>query len=504
MGNLKFSKAKKIQTQNDSFWKILIVDDEPVVHTMTKTVLSNFQLDGRKLKFLSAYNGQEAIEMVKANNDITLVLLDVVMETTDAGLIVTKRIREELNNNLIRIVLRTGQPGFAPEEEVIVKYRINDYKEKTELTSKKLFSTIVTAIRSYQDLKAIKENKEGLEKVIEATNSISEERTLEVFAQDVLTQLISILNLNNDTKSINTNNAFSVEKNNDSYKIIASTGDFKKQRNFSALEKNIIEQIETTIKNKKSIFIEDNYIGYFKFSENITYLVYLSGCKNISTLDTNLITIFSNNIAIAFNNISLNNEILDTQKEILERLGEVVEIRSKEASKHVYRVSEFSYVLAKNYGLSDDEAILLRMASPMHDVGKIGIRDNILLKPEKLTTKEFAIMRTHAKIGYDILKNSKREILKAAAIIAHEHHEKYDGSGYPKKKKAEDIHIYGRITAVADVFDALYHKRCYKEAWPLEDIIELFKKERGKHFDPALVDLVLKNIDSYVSIIKFT
>ncbi len=502
MGNLKFADNKNIKTSHLT-WKILIVDDEPEVHTMTKTVLSNFILDDRKLEFFCAYSGKEAIDILKKNPDIALTLLDVVMETNHAGLDVVKIIREELNNDLIRIILRTGQPGSAPEEEVIVKYRINDYKEKTELTSKKLFSTIVTAIRSYQDLSTIKKSKEGLEKVIDSTKSISEERTLETFAGCVLTQLISILNFNNDSLVVNNRDAICIEKLEDEFKIIATTGKFARNTIFNNLDKNIIELVKDTIKKQKSSFINDNYIGYFQFNDNISYLVYVPGCKDINTLDKNLATIFSNNIAIAFNNISLNNEVLDTQKEIIERLGEVVEKRSKETSKHVYRVSEFSYVLAKNHGLSDNDAILLRMASPMHDVGKIGIRDDILLKPGKLTPKEFTVMKTHSKIGYDILKNSKRDILKAASIVAHEHHEKFDGSGYPRGLKGEEIHIYGRISALADVFDALYHKRCYKEAWPLEDIIDLLKKEKGKHFDPILVDLILNNIDEYVRIIKF-
>jgi len=502
MGNMKFTKDKSTKTKDDASWKILIVDDEPEVHSMTKTVLSRFELDGRKLEFLSAYDGKEAIEILKNTQDIVLVLLDVVMETNDAGLIVVKRIREELNNDLIRVILRTGQPGSAPEEEVIVKYRINDYKEKTELTSKKLFSTMVTAIRSYQDLATIKKSKDGLEKVIEATKSISEERSLNIFAEDVLGQLISIINLNN-TSTNDTNNALVVEKQNSDFQIIATSGSFTNKINFSTLDKNVIDLVTTAITNEKSDFSQDNYVGYFKFNNEISYVIYISDCKNTNLLDRNLAEIFSNNIAIAFNNISLNNEILCTQKEILERLGEVVEKRSKEASKHVYRVSEITYVLAKDYGLSDDEAILLRMASPMHDVGKIGISDSILLKPGALTPEEFEIMKTHSVIGYKILKNSKRDIIKAAATIAYEHHEKWDGSGYPRGLKGEDIHIYGRISAIADVFDALYHKRCYKEAWPLEDIIELFEKQRGKHFDPKLIDLVLKNIDSYTSIIKY-
>ena len=136
----------------------------------------------------------------------------------------------------------------------------------------------------------------------------------------------------------------------------------------------------------------------------------------------------------------------------------------------------------------------------MHDIGKVGIPDAILNAPRKLDAQEWKVMQTHAQLGYEMLKTSNKPILKAAAIVAHEHHEKFDGSGYPKGLHGENIHIYGRITAVADVFDALGSKRVYKEAWELDDILDLFKTESGKHFDPKLVELFLNNLDDFLEI----
>lgn len=150
--------------------------------------------------------------------------------------------------------------------------------------------------------------------------------------------------------------------------------------------------------------------------------------------------------------------------------------------------------------MSKEESETLQMASPMHDIGKVGIPDAILNAPRKLSEDEFKIMKTHAEIGYNMLKNSNKKILQAAAIVAGEHHEKYDGTGYPKQLKANEIHIYGRITAIADVFDALASKRVYKKSWTTEEIIEYFKKESGKHFDPELVSLFLNNFKDFVSI----
>ncbi|MFT7861142.1 MAG: HD domain-containing phosphohydrolase [Sulfurimonas sp.] len=197
---------------------------------------------------------------------------------------------------------------------------------------------------------------------------------------------------------------------------------------------------------------------------------------------------------------NLQNEISETQREILEKMGELAESRSQETGYHVKRVAEYSALLAKLYGLDDEEVELLKMASPMHDIGKIAISDSILLKPGRLTEEEFEVMKTHAQKGHKLFVNSKRELLKAAAIVAHEHHEKYDGTGYPRGLKGEDIHIYGRITALADVFDALGSKRVYKEAWDDEKIFALFKQERAKQFDPVLVDLFFEYLDEFLVI----
>ena len=198
--------------------------------------------------------------------------------------------------------------------------------------------------------------------------------------------------------------------------------------------------------------------------------------------------------------VELHQELLDTQKEIVYAMGEIGETRSKETGDHVRRVAEYSELLAVLAGIDKTEAELIKFASPMHDIGKVGIPDAILKKPGKLTADEFEIMKTHAQIGFNLLNHSARPVLKTAAIIAHQHHEKWNGTGYPQQLAGDDIHIYGRITAVADVFDALGSARVYKESWPLEKILVLFKKQRGNHFDPALVDLLLNNLPKFLKI----
>jgi response regulator RpfG family c-di-GMP phosphodiesterase len=198
--------------------------------------------------------------------------------------------------------------------------------------------------------------------------------------------------------------------------------------------------------------------------------------------------------------VQLHQEIEETQKEIIFRMGEIGESRSKETGNHVKRVAEYSYIIALGLGMSEEEAELLRIASPMHDIGKVAIPDEVLKKPGKLTAEEYEIIKSHTVIGYNLLKNSRRRILRTAAIVAAQHHEKWNGSGYPNGLAGEDIHLYGRITAIADVFDALASDRVYKKAWELDRILNLFKEERGQHFDPKVVDTFMEQLPKILQI----
>jgi len=193
-------------------------------------------------------------------------------------------------------------------------------------------------------------------------------------------------------------------------------------------------------------------------------------------------------------------DIVDTQKEVVFTMGAIGETRSKETGFHVKRVAEYSYILAILAGLDEESAELLKLASPMHDIGKVGIPDAILNKPGKLDFEEFEIMKTHAALGYEMLKGSTRDILQTSSIVAYEHHEKWDGTGYPRGLKKDNIHIYGRITAICDVFDALGSHRCYKKAWELDKILDLFREQSGKQFDPNLVKLFFDNLDKFLEI----
>ena len=260
------------------------------------------------------------------------------------------------------------------------------------------------------------------------------------------------------------------------------------------VKKNVFKDLWDTIQDKKI------WTGTLKnqAKDGTTYVVEATVLPILNT-HNEIIEYMSVRTDIT-KEIALREEIVSSQKEILHTLGELSEWRSKETGEHVNRVSLFCEVLAEAYGCNDTDVQLLKMASPMHDIGKVIIPDDILLKPGKLTDEEFEIMKNHTSYGWEIFHKSKHELLQTAALISHQHHEKWDGSGYPRGLRGEDIHIFGRITAVADVFDALSHDRVYKKAWSIEETLEFIQEQSGTAFEPKIVNLLLENVDKIIEI----
>ncbi|TYQ18356.1 UNVERIFIED_CONTAM: response regulator RpfG family c-di-GMP phosphodiesterase [Acetivibrio alkalicellulosi] len=498
-----FEEEETLLENNESRkLKVLIVDDDEEVHTVTKLALSDFVYKNSKLLFLSAYSEKEAKEVIYENPDIAVILLDVVMEQEDSGLKLVQYIRNDIKNDEIRIILRTGQPGQAPERKVIFDFDINDYKEKTELTAQKLFTTMVSSLRAYDSIHLANQNKKGLEKIVEATNNLFEVQSINKLSSIVLDQITSILCINSSSMYKKPSGFIAFKENGDFF-ITSGNGSYAKHINKRVKDVtflNSYQKIEDTLREKRTISIDDNLIIHFKSNSNMEYILYIENIIEYNDIDNTLIEIFSSNISSAFENTSLNLKLRDTQKEIIFTLGEIAEARSKETGNHVKRVAEFSKLIALKYGLSEEESEVISLASAMHDIGKMGIPSSILNKPGKLTKEEFEVMKTHTEIGYQMLEGSNKDIIKTASIIALQHHEKYNGTGYPNGLKGNDIHIYGRITAIADVFDALGTVRVYKPAWELDKIIEYFKEERGKHFDPNLLDIFFKYINEVLAI----
>ena len=481
-------------------WKVLVVDDETEIHSLTRLVLEGFTFEERELELLNAYSGKQAMELVAANPDISLILLDVVMEDYDSGLQVVRHIREELGNPFVRIVLRTGQPGQAPEHEVVANYDINDYKAKTELTAQKLFTTVTSALRAYRDLRTIQRHSVGLERILAASASLFGIRTPERFAEVVLSQLRVMLRSASDAVDDAGDEEDGgigavVTPQGDGFHVLRGVGLIAAE-----LPESALAELRAAVTAKESRFSKERVVGYLHSQDGRECLLYFESGSRVRSLDLTLVQIFVNHAAVAYHNLMLNAEIVDTQKEVITTLGELVETRSSEVANHVQRVGEYAQLLAILSGLPEAEAELLRLAAPMHDVGKIGIPDAILNKPGPVSADEFEVIKTHTQIGNTILGKSNRRIMQAAAIVAYQHHERWDGTGYPQGLAGERIHIYGRITCLVDVFDALGHRRCYKDAWPLDRVLEFLREGRGSAFDPRLTDLLLDRLEEFLAI----
>lgn len=486
--------------EDEGCWKILIVDDEPEVHAVTKLALSDFVFQGKHLEFISVHSGKEAKEVFSQHSDIAIVLLDVVMETDDAGLEVAEYIREEAKNHFTRIILRTGQPGQAPEKDVIVNYDINDYKSKTELTAQKLFTTIIATLRSYRDIMVIEENRQGLEKIIEASSNLFSQHSLEHFIDGVIQQLSSLLGGTKDAAYMTSAVAGPCpidSHSQDKLYVFKGKGEYdcnEGQTLDSILTGDHLASCQQALKEKRIIYADDHVAAYCRSKSNRGSLVYLSGLpRQLNDIDKHLLEIFTQNVQIAFDNVLLNKDIEDTQKEIVQRLGQAME-EHLNAGKHTQRMAIICEFLAEQMQVTESDIEQLKLALPLHDLGKLAIPQEILHKQGQLTEDEMQIVKTHTHQGYQLLEGSRRPVIQMAALLARDHHEHWDGNGYPRGLKGEEIHLLCRITALADVYEALRSKRCYKEAWSPERVAEMIAEQKGKHFDPQLAELLLQNI----------
>ncbi|XQE68063.1 DUF3369 domain-containing protein [Pseudomonas sp. P3C3] len=482
-------------------WCVLLVDDDVEIHGITRLALRGFEFHGRSLELLSAHSAAEARELFAQRDDIALALVDVVMETEHAGLDLVRYLREECGNRLTRLVLRTGQAGQAPEDRVIREYDIDDYKEKTELTTQKLRTLLYSMLRSYRDLCVIEEQRRGLSKVLDASAKVQNAATLKLFSSTVLEQLTSLLHLNRSALyCMVLPGAGNGERET---RTLAATGEFVRYQpggSFEELPDEVAQRFRQALTQQESLHFDDAYVMYMPGERGGANLLYVTHVEPLSDLDRQLLEIYIHNVALTFENINLMEDLQETSKELVCILADAVEARSKETGAHVQRVALICERLAQLMELEEREVLMIKHASPLHDIGKVAIPDAILHKPGKLDAQEWAIMQKHVDYGVSILQRSRRDLMRMGALIAGHHHERWDGTGYPQKLAGEAIPLAGRIVALADVFDALGSKRSYKEPWDDEAIRETLLRERGKHFDPSLVDLLMDHYEEFSSI----
>lgn len=506
------SAAKQIKNVSPTSlpWSILVVDDEPDIHKMTQMALTNFRYHERSLELISAHSAAQAKVILTQRTDIAVILLDVVMETDDAGLLLVVWIRKQLLNQKIRIILRTGQPGQAPERRVIVDYQINDYKAKHELTADRLFSTMVTALRSYEDLLALEASQHGMKTLLDISETLFKMLSMQQFADGVLSQLSTLLDMPIEALLCMRQPARRHPR------ILAGTGRYQacvSNENTACLHEQEIQAIVKTLQTQENIY-KDDYITLFIPSQTINegeFAVYLNQTGKLLPMQQMLLHHFCDKLATSLNNIQLferNNFLLDqlqrAHQATVVTLADFAEYKAQKTGNHVLRIADMikkiTHHLAQEspYTHLIDETILelIGMASILHDIGKMTVPDSILQKPGPLTTEERQIMESHALRGEEILYKASKmtegvTYLSLGATIAGSHHEKFDGTGYPRGLQGEQIPLVGRITALVDVYDELSNEGPNKSAWPPHQVYSFIKNSRGSQFDPVVVDAFL-------------
>jgi signal transduction histidine kinase len=302
-------------------WKIAVIDDDQAVHEGTRFALSDYSLNGQGLEILSAYSGSEGRALMRAHSDIAAVLLDVIMETDAAGLDLVEYIRNELRNETVRIILRTGQPGQAPERRVIVQYDINDYKAKTELTADKLFTSLTAALRSYQQLERMVQTRRGLEIIIDAASTLYDFKSMQRLAEGVLTQIASLLNV--DCAGIlvlrdggDVNDHFSVLAGSGCYsRFIGSSG-------ASSLDPDLRSMVEAAFRRRKHEFVDHRTVLYVRTGSGREVVVLLQAERQLSETDRSLVEIFGSRLSIAFDNVILYQQLQQANAQLEDRVAQ--------------------------------------------------------------------------------------------------------------------------------------------------------------------------------------
>ena len=482
-------------------WTVLVVDDEPGLHEVTRMVLKRLRFAGRPLRLLSAYSADEAREVIARTPQIAVALIDVVMENDQAGLQLVGDIRQRFGMDLTRIILRTGNPGSAPEREVIQHFQIDDYRDKTELSADRLFAAVYTALRAYQSLQTLQQTAAGLETIIRAVDELDRAVDFRQFGDAMLEPLHRLL-----PETVSTLVVREPLPGERAMPVVAlAGGDHSglEGRPLDALEPATVSEAFVALLAEDRFDLDARSLGFSLTAPDGARCAIRIGLREAPPAHrVRLLRLFVERQRLNAANARLQREILDAQRDALGKLCEAIEMRSKETGQHIWRMAAYSRLLATLAGLPVERIDLIEAAAPLHDIGKVAIPDAILNKPGRLTPEEFEVMRQHARHGYELLSQSSSAMLRLGARIALTHHERWDGGGYPEGLSGEAIPLEGRIVSLADVFDALMSRRVYKPPFPFERSVAIIAEGAGTQFDPALVALFLANREAFREIFE--
>jgi len=465
-------------------WKLLVVDDEPDIRQLTRLNLKGFSFADRGLDILEAGSAAEAMAQLAANDDVAAALIDVVMETDDAGLRLVEHIRKQMKNQMLRIIIRTGQPGVAPERYVIDHYDIDDYKDKTELTAQRLYTTVRSALKSYRDLRIIDINRRGLASILDAAPDIYRisSRSLNDFFQGILTQVMGLCKLEGSCFISSADSMVATLEDQDIV-VRAKSENFPSDERFDEIHGLCWQAVVSGV--RPAGLRAHALVLPLRARGRPRGFIYVEPTSALSDQDEVLLQVFAQQCSIALENLRLHINVLTSHDNAVDMLAEVAEFKDKTTGDHINRIDLYTRLLAVELGVSPEQAEVWGKASRLHDVGKIGIPDHVLAKPGKLDGDEYRVMQRHTEIGAFILRHD--HFFDLAREVAYSHHERWDATGYPQGRPACEYSLLTRIVSVVDVFDAMISKRPYKAPWPPEKAIAAIQAGSGTQFDPQVV-----------------
>lgn len=481
-------------------YKLMIADDDREVHMITKMILKDFSFEGKKLEFVHAYTGEETKRMLVEHPDTAILFLDVVMESHQSGLEVVGYLREVLKNSMTRIVLRTGQPGEAPEEEVIKQYDINDYRLKTELTVKRMHTTLYTALRNYRDLQNLERHKKGLERIIEASSALFQKNHLEDFLTSVLNELSNfyqdqpgMIYMREQNPQAVRSGFITIEQHR-KVKIVAATG---KYQNLIGQELSRVPELGFMVDVLGAAqntgygieVVDGGFVIRSSSGQYVNNYIFIEGDQEVH--DFALIESFLFHYGVAFDQYIAKNLNFQSQQRLLEVYREAMERQFKRPLNHIQRITQHVKGLAMQLGCGEMEADLLAHAASLHDMGMMRMPESILMRTEPLTEAEYEQIKQHSLFGFDMLSGKDDELFKLAAEIAKNHHENFDGTGYPAKLSGTEIPESARLMSIVDVYVSMTSDKVYGLGKSEAEAVAYLKSQSGKRFDPQILSAFL-------------
>lgn len=488
-------------------WKILIADDDHDVHTVTKLVLRGVTFRGREVEFIDAYSGEETLLRLQEHPDIAVVFLDVIMETDDAGLNAARQIREN-GFSLVRLILRTGYPGQAPEREVIVNYDIHDYKEKSGLSAKKLFTSLISALRAFDDLVSLESHRRGLMSVLEAVSWFNFD-DVQRYIDGMLLEFSALAHLRSERVLMVARVHGSPAE---ALQLVASAGDWHFAAEQTPELAGFPAEVLALVHQSLDACCEQEAShgsALFVSSSDTNLVVYAAGAEAFADADRILLEVFLTKVCQALANHRTYQNVVVERDALLQGLALAAEHWDEGAAVSLQQLARLSTAIARRLEttLEFPDEVDTRFvqgignAAQLHDMGNLLVPAELLLKSGPLADTERSLLQEHVAAGLPLFeacraRTAGQGTIDLACQVIASHHERFDGSGYPRGLAGEAIPLAGRLVAVADAYVAMTSARPFRPALSRAEAMAAIIAGSGSAFDARVVTAFVQVLET--------